>query len=355
MPNLLGVTTLHDTTVDRLKPVDVNGIQVVSMGLIAGDNPVCMDGGQVHEFLKDLADYVEWDIEYLICDLPAGNSDEFKSMVRTFSEGLLGSVIVTQPAHTKDAERVIKLHLDNGIPIIGIIENMSYYKQGRVKIPIFGKSNVEELSEKYGVEVLGKIPLAMDIRKAVEEKNGRLEGEYAEPIVKTVEKILTLKPQKPGFLARIKAKAREMIEALLVQMIITINKEIDIKEVQTKFGYPGGRVIRFNLMDDNMERILVQADFKIHDGKLVAVENPRNVDVVIDITPKAFAWAVLGDRVLPDGRIYDLETAWYLGEARIWGKGEVIRGIHFMKHVWNELRQNRSAMEKLKPLLERLA
>jgi hypothetical protein len=108
-------------------------------------------------------------------------------------------------------------------------------------------------------------------------------------------------------------------------------------------------------MSDDMERILVQADFKIQDGKLLAVENPNRVETVIEISTKAFAWAVLGDRVLADGGIYDLETAWYLGEARVFGKGDSIRGLYFMKNVWNSLRQNQNAMNKLRPLLERLA
>jgi Mrp family chromosome partitioning ATPase len=355
IPALMGITNMHQTTVDRLKPVEFNGIKVVSMGLLAGDKPLCLDGGQITEFLNDLAGYVDWDVDYIVADLSAGSSDEYKAMVKTFADGLLGSVIVMQPAHAREAERVIRLHLDNGIPIIGLIENMSYLKVGEEKWNIFGESAVDKLAEKYKLEVFGKIPLSMEVRKAVETKGGYLEGEYAEPILKAVDKILTLKPQKPGFLARIKAKAREFIEALLVEMLVLINKEINIKEIQETYGYPGGRVIRLNLMSDDMERILVQADFKIQDGKLLAVENPNRIDTVIEISTKAFAWAVLGDRVLADGSIYDLETAWYLGEARVFGKGDCIRGLHFMKNVWNSLRQNQNAMNKLRPLLERLA
>jgi Mrp family chromosome partitioning ATPase len=355
LPTLLGVSGIHETTVDRLKPVEFNGLKIVSMGLLARDKPLCLDGGQITEFLNDLADYVDWDVDYIVADLSAGSSDELKAMVKAFADGLLGSVIVMQPAHVGEAERVIRLHLDNGIPIIGLIENMSYLKVGEEKLGIFGESAVDKLAEKYNLEVLGKIPLSMDVRKAVESRGGYLEGEYAEPILRAVDKILTLKPQKPGFLARIKAKAREFVEALLVEMVIAINREINIKEIQEAFGYPGGRVIRLNLMSDDMEHILVQADFKIQDGKLLAVENPRSVDTVIDISTKAFAWSVLGDRVLADGSTYDLETAWYLGEARVFGRGDSIRGLHFMKNVWSSLRQNQNAMVKIRPLLERLA
>jgi Mrp family chromosome partitioning ATPase len=355
LPTLLGISSMHETTVDRLKPVDLDGLKVVSMGLLAGAKPLCMDGSQIQEFLNDMDGYVDWDVDYIVCDLSAGSSDELKAMVKTFSDGLLGSIIVMQPAHRLEAERVIRLHLDNGIPVIGLIENMSFLKVGKARWKIFGESAVDELGAKYKLEVLGKIPLSMDVRKAVEKNKGYLEGESADPIIKAADKLLTLKPQKPGFLARIKAKTREFIEAMLVELVVSINKEIDIKGLGDQYGYPGGRVIRLNLMSDDMDRTLVQADFKLQDGKLLAVENPNRVDTVIDLTPKAFAWSVLGDRVMADGSIYDLETAWYLGEARVFGKGETIRGLHFFKSVWGELRKNQNAINKLRPLLERLA
>ena len=50
--------------------------------------------------------------------------------------------------------------------------------------------------------------------------------------------------------------------------------------------------------------------------------------------------------------MYDLQSAYYLGHARIWGKGEAIRGLHFMKEVWNELRQEPSVADKLRPLFK---
>ena len=164
-----------------------------------------------------------------------------------------------------------------------------------------------------------------------------------------------MKVQKPGFLEKLKAKATELIETTLVQMVLAANKEIDIKGMQAQHGYPGGRVIRFNLMDDSMERILVSADFKIQDGKLVAVENPRQIDTGIDLKSRALAWAMLGNKVLAGGGLYDLEIAWYMGDARVWGYGDTVRGVHFMKEVWNTMRNNRGAMEKLAPLLQRLA
>ena len=356
LPNLMGVSQELETTRETIKPLTVNGIQMVSMGLIAGDKAICMDSSQYAEFLRDLVGYSEWKaIDYFIVDLPASNSDEFKKMVRVFSDNLIGSVIVMQPAHSIDAERVIKLHLDNGIPVVGLVENMSFFQAGKVKYKIFGESTVEAISKEFNIPVLGQIPLTMGVRKAVQEQGARLDGELAEPILKAVDHILEMKVQKPGFLEKIKAKATELIETTLIQMVLAANKEIDIRGIQGQFGYPGGRVIRFNLMDDSMERILVSADFKILDGKLVAVENPRQIDTGIDLKSRALAWAMLGNKVLAGGGLYDLEIAWYMGDARVWGYGDTIRGVHFMKEVWNTMRNNRGAMEKLAPLLQRLA
>jgi len=335
-------------------PGTMDGLKVFSMSLLVGPKAVSMDGAQYAQLLEDAINFGEWDTDYFVVDMPSGSSDEFKSIISVFQENLLGTIVVTQPAHTIDATRVISLHQDLGIPIIGLIENMSYFKAGAIKYPIFGESTVDQLGEKFDVDVLGRIPLTMDIRKAVEKREPKFKGEVAEPIKRAVDKILTLKPKKPSFLERLVRKTKELLEWALVEMVLACNKEIDIFNIQRVYGYPGGRVIRLNLMDEYMREVKVQADFMIWNGRLVAVENPRRIDCRIDIKPRAFAMAILGNRALSDGSIYDLETAWRMGDCRIWGAGQVARGMYFFKAVWRELRENKRAIERLKPLLERL-
>jgi len=342
-------------------PGKVDGLEVFSMGLLVGQKAVSMSGAQYAELLRDSIEYGKWESEYAVVDLPAGSGDEFKQVVSIFGNELLGSIIVVQPAHEVDARRVITLHLDNGIPVIGLIENMSGFKAGAVNYPIFGESIVEKLGKEFNLEVLGKIPLSMKIRKAVNEKNPELIDELGKPLDKAVEKILTLKPTKPGFLSQLKGKARDLLERALVTLALAANKEIDIVGLQKNFGYPGGRIIRLNLMDDKMEKVTVSADFRLFNGKLVAVEEEYNdkeiIDgggCVIDIKPKAFAMAILGNRKLSDGSIYDLEAAWRMGDARVWGKGDTVRGAYFFKAVWNEIRENKKALEAVKPVLELL-
>jgi len=346
---------------EKLFPGRIDGIQAFSMSLLVGSKAVSMNSVQYSELLRDAIELGEWDAEYAIVDMPAGSADEFKRIISLFGNDFIGSVIVIQPAHETDARRVITLHIDNGIPIVGLIENMSSFKGGVVNYAIFGESIIDRIAKEFGLKNLGKIPLSMKIRKSVANKNPRLPEDLIKPINNAVDKIVTLQPKKPGFLTRIKEKVKGVIGKAVVTFVLAANKEVNIGALQQKFGYPGGRIIRLNVMDNNMEVAIVQADFRIWDGKLVAIEEQyTDQDIVnngvcrIDIKPHAIANAILGNKQHADGSIYDLEAAWRLGDARIYGKGDTIRGAYFFKEVWNEVRQNQKALEKLAPLLEAL-
>lgn len=346
---------------EKMHPGKIDGLQAFSMSLLVGEKAVSMNASEYSELIRDAIELGEWgDTEYAIVDMPAGSADEFKRIISHFGDNFIGSIIIIQPAHEVDARRVITLHLDNDIPIIGLIENMTAFKSGVVTYAIYGESIIEKIAKEFGLTILGKIPLSMQVRKAVAEKKP-LPEDLSEPITTAVDILLTLKPRKPGFLAQIKTKVKSVISNALIGVILAANQEVDIPGVQEKFGYPGGRVIRLNIMDNRMEKAVVQADFRIWDGKLVAIEEKYSDEEIlkdggcrIDLKPQAFAMAVLGNRKLSDGSIYDLETAWRMGDARVYGRGETIRGAYFVKEVWNEIRTNQKAFKKVAPLLEAL-
>jgi len=330
----------------KLKPVLCKGIEVYSMGFFAKDKAISMRGSEYAEILKDTIEHGEWEAEYFVVDMCPGASDEFKRMVSIFGDYLLGSVIVGQPAHSIDTERVLKLHKLNGIPIIGVIENMSYFQCDgcKTKHPIFGTSTIDEIAKKYGVLVLGKIPLSMLIRENVNAGRPFLSGKLGEPIKKAVSRILELKPKRPGFLAVVKEKIatlREKLVGVFSNLIIAANKEVDIPELQEKYGFKGGRVIRLNAVDDEMERVIVRADFRIEDGKLVLVRKPKCIDAEIDIRPKALKWAWFGERELANGtkEPYDFRDAWLLGDVEIYGTGDTIRAVDFFSGLWQEVKK----------------
>jgi len=339
---------------EEFHPVTYEGLQIFSIPLVLGTKAVSMVGSQFSQLLTDAVEAATWDAEYMVVDLPPGFGDELKTAAKIFADSLLGSIIVSQPAHHLDARRALQLHKDLEIPIIGLIENMSYFQAGAIKYAIFGESTVDKLGEEFGISVLGKIPLSMEIRQNVEKRDPRLKGEFATPIESAVEKILVTKPTKPGFLERLKEMVKDFVDKLIIEMALNINKELDISGIQKSFGYPGGSIIRLNIMNDEMDKVITQCDWMVHEGKLVAVDGDYDVDAEIDITPKAMKWAILGNRTLSDGSTYNFESALRLGDMRLYGRGSMARGAYFMKYVFEELRKNETAMGRLRPLLERL-
>lgn len=230
-----------EMTAEVFRPIVYKGIEIFSIPLLLGESAVNMTGDQYSQLMRDAVKEGIWNAEYIIVDCPAGFGDELKTAAKVFSESLLGSIIVMQPAHELDARRALQLHKDLEMPILGLIENMSYFKSGAVKYKIFGETIIDKLAKEFNVPAFGKIPLTMSIRKQVMEKNVKLEGEYAEPITTAVEAILKAQPITPGFLAKVKTLVKGLIEKLIIQLTLSINQEINIPDIQQKFGYPGGR------------------------------------------------------------------------------------------------------------------
>jgi len=343
-----------DLSRESFHPLDFEGVKIFSISLLLGDRAVAMEGAQYSRLLEDAVNSEWGDIEYMVVDAPPGFGDVFRRTIEVFPN-FLGCILVSQPAHHVDMRRAINLCKDLEIEILGLIENMSGFLTPDGKnYPIFGESTVDKLGEEFKVPVLGKIPLSMEIRERIEKKDPQLKGNYAEPIEKAVEKILEAKPKKPGFLEKLREMMKGYVDKLIIEMILAINKEINIKQSMERFGYPGGSIIRLNIMKDDMTSIISQCDFMVYGDKLTAVDGEYNPDCQIDITPKAIKAAILKNRTLSNGQIYTFEDALRLGELRLWGTGSMARGAYFMKNVLQELAENQKAMTTLKPILERL-
>lgn len=341
-----------EMTGEKFHPVNYEGIEVFSIPLFMGEKSVSMFGDQYAQLFRDAVESATWDVDYMVVDLPAGFGDELKTAARVFSDSLTGSIIVVQPAHYLDGKRALQLHMDLEMPVLGLIENMSFFKAGAIKYSIFGDSVVDKLGDEFKVPVFGKIPLSMDIRKQVEEKNPKLTGEYAEPIKRAVDVILATVPKKPGFLDKIKRMLKEQVDKLLIELVVAINRELSIPDIQKRFGYPGGSIIRLNFMDENMEKVLAQTDWIVSDGKLTAVDGEYSVDSEIDINPPALKWSILGNHVMSDGLTYTFQDALRLGHMKIYGDRSMARGAYFMRNVFEEISKSQNAMTRIRPLLE---
>jgi ATP-binding protein involved in chromosome partitioning len=166
IPHLLGLEDkkLLGST-EGIEPViSRNGIKVVSseMVLTSSDTPMIWRGPMratlVNQFVAD----VNWGaLDYLVIDLPPGTGDEPLSVMQMIP--LDGIVIVSTSSNLSmlDVSKIINMAKDLNVPIIGIIENMSYLQcpDCNKKIRLFGESKVEKLAKAYSVPLLGEVPL----------------------------------------------------------------------------------------------------------------------------------------------------------------------------------------------------
>jgi len=249
--------------VKGFEPFNWNGIQVFSMSLIAGrSKSVSFTGDRYWQFMHDIATRSSWDCEYFIVDLPSGSGDVFKASIHVFAENLVGDIIVTQPSMIDASRRVLNLHKYFEIPVLGLIENMSYFECWRHKTPAiyhpFGESVVEMLAEEYKVEVLGKIPLIADMPERLAAGSPWIDNVLGEPIQVACEKIVEAEVQKPGFFEKLKEKLmsgiKTQFQKILAHLIIAMNKEIPIEETKKKTGFVEERPFLLRIVDESRTR-----------------------------------------------------------------------------------------------------
>ena len=154
---------------EQFLPVEVaGGVKLLSMGLLVDEaSPVAVRGPLATRYVQQLLRDVEWGgLDFLILDLPPGTGDIQLTIVQTVE--LAGAVIVTTPQEVAliDARKAVGLFQRVNTPILGLIENMSYFvcpSDGLV-YHIFGENGGELEAQKLGVPLLGKIPLDIDTR-----------------------------------------------------------------------------------------------------------------------------------------------------------------------------------------------
>ena len=182
IPTMLGVTEEKPKLVkinekNRLLPVVKYGIKMMSIGfLVDQKEAVVWRGPMAASALKQFMSDVEWDeLDFLLYDMPPGTGDI--QLTLTQSIPLTGSVIVTTPQEISliDARKGAKMYEKVNVPVLGIIENMSYYalKDGS-KEYIFGEGGGRKLAEEMSINFLGEIAINTDVR---------IGGDEGKPIV----------------------------------------------------------------------------------------------------------------------------------------------------------------------------
>ena len=170
MPRLLGVSGQPEAVAGRvLKPLEGYGLKVMSMGfLVEEDTPTIWRGPMVISALTQMLREVAWgEIDVLVVDMPPGTGDAQLTMAQQVP--LAGSIIVSTPQDLAliDARNGINMFRKVDVPILGIVENMSYFlcpKCGE-RSDVFGHGGARDEAERLGVEFLGEVPLEMRIRE----------------------------------------------------------------------------------------------------------------------------------------------------------------------------------------------
>ncbi len=170
-PTMLGIEGQRPESVDNttLEPLESLGLQAMSIGfLIDVETPMVWRGPMVTQALEQLVNQTKWrDLDYLVVDLPPGTGDVQLTLAQRVP--VTGSVIVTTPQDIAliDARKALKMFEKVGIPILGIVENMSLHicsKCGHEE-RIFGEGGGERMCQDYDTEFLGALPLDIQIRQ----------------------------------------------------------------------------------------------------------------------------------------------------------------------------------------------
>ncbi len=184
MPKLFGLTgkpEASDAEGKKMKPMTRFGVELMSIGfLVAEDTPMIWRGPMVMSALTQLLREVAWsETDVMIVDMPPGTGDAQLTLAQ--QTPLSGAVIVSTPQDLAliDARKGLNMFRKVNVPVIGIVENMSYFICGNCgeRHEIFGHGGAREEAKRLGVPFLGEIPLDKDLR----ERSDR-----GEPVVATV-------------------------------------------------------------------------------------------------------------------------------------------------------------------------
>ncbi len=179
VPTMMGISRMPPPKNNRLLPPQAYGVKVMSIGfLVPPGQPLIWRGPMLHSAIRQFLADVEWGpLDYLIIDLPPGTGDAQLSLAQSIP--LSGGIIVTLPQKVslEDASRGLQMFKQLDVPVLGVVENMSYLElPDGTRMDIFGSGGGEELARAAGSPFLGNIPIDPAVREG---------GDSGQPVVVT--------------------------------------------------------------------------------------------------------------------------------------------------------------------------
>jgi ATP-binding protein involved in chromosome partitioning len=213
IPMMMGVGYGQPEIVDgRLKPIEAYGVKMISMAvLVPPDKPMILRGPMLHGVVRQFLADVNWgELDYLIVDMPPGTGDVQLSLAQLVP--VQGAVLVTTPQEVSlsDVRRAVKMFEQVAVPVLGVIENMSYFIAPDTgnRYEIFGRGGGQKLCDEYGLNFLGQVPMGMEVREG---------GDNGVPVVVAFPD----SPQSAAFRTVAEEVARHVsIEAMKPELVI---------------------------------------------------------------------------------------------------------------------------------------
>jgi ATP-binding protein involved in chromosome partitioning len=213
VPMMLGAAGVQPQVFNnQLVPAEAHGIKMISMALLVPpDKPMILRGPMLHGVVRQFLSDVNWgELDYLIVDMPPGTGDVQLSLAQLVP--VQGAVVVTTPQEVSlsDVRRAVKMFEQVNVPVLGVIENMSYFIAPDTgnRYDIFGNGGGQKLAAEYGLNLLGQVPLGMEVREG---------GDSGVPVVISAPD----SPQSQAFRSAAEEVARQVsIEAMKPELVI---------------------------------------------------------------------------------------------------------------------------------------
>ena len=168
VPLMMGTNQTPQAIGERIQPLENYGVKLMSMGFLSpGDKPLVWRGPMLHSVIQQFLRGVDWgDLDYLVIDLPPGTGDVQLSLIQTAP--VTGAVVVTTPSDVslEDARKAVHMFEQVKVPILGMVENMSYLQCPHCdeRIDVFSTGGGRRTAKDMDVYFLGALPLDPHVR-----------------------------------------------------------------------------------------------------------------------------------------------------------------------------------------------
>ncbi|HEX8339406.1 MAG TPA: Mrp/NBP35 family ATP-binding protein [Tepidisphaeraceae bacterium] len=213
MPTMLGIRGVAPKIFDnKIVPHYVHGLHAITIGsLVEPEKPLIWRGPMAHGAFKQLLlDNTAWPpLDYLVVDLPPGTGDVPLTLCQLL--GITGAVIVATPQQVAldDAIRAVRMFQQLGAPILGLVENMSYFVAADgTQHDIFGRGGTRRAAEELGATFLGELPMFTDLRQ--NSDSGKPHANFEGPAKPSLEALVTALKERVDFISRKKGPTLEI-------------------------------------------------------------------------------------------------------------------------------------------------